>query len=359
MHNKTVNIISFQMSYNYGSALQSYALKQVLEHLGCNIRFINIKPNCFERTFNWTYEGANKLKESFEEFQYLHFTPSLDFNMDNYTSWNFSESEIFIVGSDQVWNLKYTQERWQNFFLDFVPEKNKKVAYAASFGQKNMDFDANIFIEITQYLKRFKAISCREKDGADFCQNKVHVDAIRVLDPTLLNIDYSSLFDYKEYHSVNKELVFFGFGVDRKLQYEWVKYMGKELQLSVRVINGNTNESGLLYSHYVTPSEWLSIIYNASILVTNSFHAMAFAINFRIPFIIIPRDLGKTFDEMDFSRFESLLSDLELEDRYFSSFEEIQSDHRWKNPIDYDKVYEKLNILKECSLNFLKQALEN
>jgi hypothetical protein len=346
-----INIVSFQMAHNYGSVLQSYGLKQVIERLGYDVRHVNMKPDC--------WNGNEKLKDFFEQFTKINFAHSLDlFDKEN-NILKFNNSDIFIVGSDQVWNIKYTGQYYKEFFLNFVPKENKKIAYAASFGEGRLQADINILDDIKIYLQRFDKISCREKDGVKYCREELGIQAVQALDPALLNIDYSSLFNPKKFSLEKEELVFFSLAKDRSLQYEWIEYIGKEQGLNVRIVNGNPTKTNFSYSHYVSPEEWLSRLYNSSLIVTNSFHAMIFAINFKKPFIIIPRNFGLTFDENEYSRFESLLSDLNLEDRYFFSFEEIKSDHRWKQPIDYDKVYAKLEPLREFSLNFLREALKD
>jgi coenzyme F420-reducing hydrogenase beta subunit len=348
-----INIVSFQMAHNYGSVLQSYGLKQVVEQLGWDVRHINMKPNC--------WNGNEKLKDVFEEFTKMNFPHSIDlFDKEN-NILKFNDLDVFIVGSDQVWNMRYTGQYYKEFFLNFVPKENKKIAYAASFGENKIHagIGMNILDEIKTYLQRFHKISCREKDGVNYCMEEFGIPAVQVLDPALLNIDYAPLFNPEKYSLDEEELVFFSLAKDRSLQYDWIEYIGKEQKLNVRIVNGNPTNTTFLYSHYVSPEEWLSRLYNSSLIVTNSFHAMIFAISFKKPFIIIPRNFEYVFDGMEYSRFESLLSDLDLEDRYFTSFEELKSDHRWKQPIDYDKVYAKLEPLREFSLNFLREALKD
>ncbi len=354
-----VNIISTQLAYNYGSVLQSFSLKQVIENFGYDVRFINLKPDCYESiAFNWKYKGSERIRDNFARFRKLNFPHSLDLYDINGNCLEFNERDIFVVGSDQVWNIKYTEKYYREFFLSFVSDKNKKISYAASFGVQEPNLEISTLSEIKGYLERFYEISCREKSGVDFCADKLKIDAVRVLDPTLLGIDYSTLFNPGNYKTIGDELVFAAFGVDRLIEYGWIKYVAKELDLNVRVINGNPAEPDFLYSHYVTIDEWLSRLYNATLIVTNSFHVMSFAIVFKKSFIIVPRSIGKGENENEFSRFESLFSDLGIEGRFFSSFEEIKSDQRWRKPLDYQLIYKKLEPLRQYSLNFLKQALE-
>jgi|GEM_PF-381358 Polysaccharide pyruvyl transferase. len=360
MNNKIVNIVSFQLAYNYGSVLQSFALKQMIERLGYDVQHITPRPVGFELiTFNWAYKGSERIRSSFDQFRKQNFPHSSHLYNEDGKILDFNDSDIFVVGSDQVWNLRYSGEQYREFFLNFVPEKNRRIAYAPSFGGTKLEASNDVLSEINTYLQKFQTISCRENTGVNYLKNEFGINASKVLDPTLLEIDYSSLFNPDKYPAEGDELVFFGLGSERLEQYTWIRYIGKNADLKVRVINGIEADEEFLYSHYVSPDEWLSRLYNSSMIVTSSFHAMAFAIIFKKPFVARPRSVNNTANENEQSRYIDLLSDLGLEDRYFSSLEEIQSDHRWKNPIDYEKVYEKLSALKEYSLNFLKQSLEN
>ena len=356
---KFVNILTTQMAYNYGSVLQAYALKQVVERMGYDVRLINLKPDCFDTVaFNFKQPGSEKVRIAFNDFRRKNFPYSLSLYDEEGNYLKFNRSDIFIVGSDQVWNVRYSGEYWREYFLSFVPDKNKRIAYATSLGEKSIKLAGDELAEVNTYLHRFSAISCREKDGATYIKEQFDVNAIRVLDPTLLGINYNSLFNPVNYPTDKKYLTFFGFGADRLIQNRWVRYMAKEINLQVRVMNGNPVEIDFEYDHYVSPEEWLARIYNASFIVTNSYHACLFAIIFKKPFIMVPRSLEQNQEEQEYSRYLSLFSDIGLEDRIFSSFEEIQSDHRWKNPIDYNEVYKKMEPLREFSLQFLKQALE-
>ncbi len=352
-----VNIVSFQMAYNYGSVLQSYALKQVVERLGYDVRHINLKPNSVEKAFDWNYGGAQQLRQSFNEFRKTHFPHSLNLYDHNQMSLKFNNFDIFIAGSDQIWNPVYSDRYYREFFLNFVPDTNKKIAYAASFGAKSTI--ENLHDEIQKYLLRFDAVSCREEEAVELCKDYFNIEACQVLDPTLLDIDYSQLFHPEKFQPSSPELVFFGLGEDRVKQYDWLKYIAKEQNLNAKVINGTPTDKDMLYAHYVSVEEWLSLLYNSSMIVTNSYHAFLFAIIFRKPFMIVPRHVGKSNETMEFSRFESLLSDLGLENRYFASLEEIKADHRWKDSIDYSSVYAKLEQLKKLSVTFLEKALKN
>jgi len=89
----------------------------------------------------------------------------------------------FIVGSDQVWNPHYDFVAGKCDFLTFA-RNYQKISYAASFGVNEIPYERKF--EFAEYLKNFKAISVREKQGARIVEELVKRNAAVVLDPTLL-----------------------------------------------------------------------------------------------------------------------------------------------------------------------------
>ena len=153
---------------NYGGLLQSYALVQYLRQKGYDAEQISFKEkDCpgIKRYFfgitrltllNILLLVCKKLKEkklsrvykdistvtisnlkaryaALEEFQY--FIPHSDKIYDSNTISECNDAyDIVIVGSDQVWNLEWYN---QEYFLDFVEKRQKKISYAASMPKTN------------------------------------------------------------------------------------------------------------------------------------------------------------------------------------------------------------------------------
>src|SRR5690606_26995758 len=92
-----------------------------------------------------------------------------------------------IVGSDQTWRPKYSPNIY-NYYLDFLKDNNqiKKLAYASSFGTAEWEYTTEQTEKCKTLAKQFHAISVREHTGVDLCREKLGVEAIQLLDPTLL-----------------------------------------------------------------------------------------------------------------------------------------------------------------------------
>ena len=95
--------------------------------------------------------------------------------------------EALVVGSDQTWRAKYNRGRLFDMFLRFARDfTGKKIAYAASFGVDNWEYSKKQTAICTSLLQQFNAISVRETSGVTLCKEYLRLNAIAVLDPTLL-----------------------------------------------------------------------------------------------------------------------------------------------------------------------------
>ena len=100
-----------------------------------------------------------------------------------------------------------------------------------------------------------------------------------------------------------------------------------------------------------TPERWLQLIHDAEYVVTNSFHATAFSVLFHKKFFtVVNGDKDKGINV----RMNDFLTGLGLEDRIFS---DIPAELDLSD-IDYTKVDEKIRIMREESMEFLRQNLE-
>ena len=120
--------------------------------------------------------------------------------IDKLTDIKEGDVDCIIVGSDQVWRAKYFIEQWQtgieDAFLAFTKGWNiKRIAYAASFGVDTWEYTPEETMKCREAIKMFDAISVREDSGIDLLKKHLNVDAIQVVDPTLLltKDDYRTL----------------------------------------------------------------------------------------------------------------------------------------------------------------------
>ncbi len=362
MKAKKVGIITFHRSYNYGSALQAYALQTYIEALGFNVKIIDFVLNKdFEqyklfRTSLYKRQiqsvGADvlffpyhlKRKINFETFakKRMHLTKNKYFSSNELTPLN-SEFDIFVCGSDQIWNIDCTHGVEPAYFLAFADDRKTKIAYAPSLA--HIKFETDYKDNLKKLLERFDAISVREESTVPYLQSIVQKKIETALDPTLLlnSNEYLKMVNAKACESkyifaymleVNAELIQYCERLKKKTGYQLYYLTSK--------VNSGFGEGKNLFG--ISPEEFLRYIYQAQYVVTNSFHATVFSILFNKKFCTFPTSKSS-------SRMVDLLEKLNMLDRIDNISFNID------NPINYKAVESRLEKLRYKSSIFLKNAL--
>ena len=167
---KNIGIITFHCSYNYGSVLQAYALQKYLINNGYNVKIIDYRSKNYDmyHLFKlWMLKYPLKLlaenrhinrlirrKYNFLHFinESMHLTNKKYLYNDDLTVLN-NEFNVFIAGSDQIWNPVCTGGVDSNFFLNFVDGRvNKRIAYAPSLAHAS--FEDKILNEMCGYIEK-------------------------------------------------------------------------------------------------------------------------------------------------------------------------------------------------------------
>lgn len=359
---KNIGIITFHCSYNYGSVLQAYALQQYLIKQGYNVKIIDYRSKNYDMYHLlklWMLKYPAKLWSENRhlnrlikrKYNFLHFinenmrlTEKKYLYSDDLTELN-DEFDVFIAGSDQIWNPVCTGGVDPNFFLAFVNDKiNKKIAYAPSLAHTS--FDDRVLEEMCGYIEKFDGISVREESGKEILKNNIKKNIVVTLDPTMLLEEC----DYKEIEvqpTFSKSYIFvYMLEKDDQSLIEYVYKISREKNLDIVYIHLNNIFSGK-YTHNVygcKVGEFLWYIKNAYYVVSNSFHATVFSIIYQKKFCTF-----KT--EKSYSRMVGLLNSLGLENRIY--WEEFLIE----NSINYKEVRNKWNVLKNPSADFLTQSI--
>ena len=122
-------ILNLWSCVNYGAALTCYGVQCLAESLGLSSKVIHYVPK-----IALVYKGS--FAEKFAK-KYLNLTTPVQ-NYNDFLLLN-NNCNIFITGSDQVWNPGIMRTHHSNvseniYLLDFVKKENKKISYAPSFG---------------------------------------------------------------------------------------------------------------------------------------------------------------------------------------------------------------------------------
>lgn len=346
-----IGYVGWWYGKNYGSVMTNFALEQYIESLGYSVLMLEWpekrKPfspveDSFARRFaNKYYERS--IRRTYEEL------PDLNWFCD-----------MFLVGSDQLWNYWSTKENGSYFFLDFVNDSRKKIAYATSFGHSVYGAPRNELEKNAFHLNRFDYISVREKDGIDLCHNVFGVEAQWAIEPVFL-LDrgkYEAVAEQSEIKTDAKYMLAYILtpSVEKR---DAIQALAERMGLNVILIldaQSNIEENKQIMDmpesirENIEMEDWLKYIKDAELVVTDSFHGTCFSIIFERQFICIGNPLR------GLSRFITLLETCRLEDRMVLDASEI-IDYNYDNEIDYRGVQENMSGIIAESKKWLSDAL--
>lgn len=356
---KKIGILTFQFpeNRNFGASLQSYACMKLLKKFNKNVELINYYKNDFdysfkERILSWI--ESNKFFEYNKKF--LNLTRKITSN-ENLDFLN-KEFDTFIVGSDQVWRDKYLNKKTKHYFLDFVDDNKKKIAYAASFGIDFWEGDKRLTEEIKTLIKKFDSISVREESGIDICRDTFGIDnVICVLDPTLMisKEDYQPILDdWKDKSHLKKKYIAHMLLDDNEKLKRESQNIADYLKADINYIKGKYKK--ILWKNYFAynkVSQWLTYLKDAELIITDSFHCTVFSLIFHKKFIVVANPVR------GIARLETLLGKVGLKDRFFTNIEDVMKSGIFDKEIDYNEVDKKLEVHRRYSMEFLKKALED
>jgi len=373
-----IAIITQPLIYNYGGILQNFALQHVLKSLGCEVTTINrltkisnrkiffskIKQIFFNHHQNKLIFNSEKSKiyKNTQDFidKYIQHIDVINPTKESLNQLCEGKFEGIVVGSDQVWRTAYVKDIYQEFF-DFLEgdTKIKKYAYAASFGTDKWMFTDEQTVRCKELIQKFHAVSVREDSGVKLCNNFFNKAATCVLDPTLLlekEVYEKICVKLKKEDTGGKNL--FTYVLDSSEVKDQIisnivsKYNYKHITNQPKYsLEGNKNIKFHLEDFIYPEIEgWIKGFRDADFIITDSFHGTVFSIIFNKPFFSIVNE------ERGASRFSSLLAKLGLEDRLINANQSISED-LLNERIDYDKVNERLQNLRNDSLRFIKDKL--
>ncbi len=376
-----IGIITLPFNPNYGGLLQAFALQTVLKRMGHEVWSVNRKTRDMPLSI-MIISFANRLIKSIlkrkigvirswatvKEVQVIdqHVIRFLSENIrttdllkseKDFSNLSRYEFDAYIVGSDQVWRPKYSPSL-ANHFLGFIDGKSaiKRISYAASFGVDNWEFTPEQTDECRKLVTRFNAVGVREDSAVKLCKDNFGIDAVQVLDPTLLlaKEDYITLVENDNIPECKGTLL--TYVLDKSPEkLEFISKIARETGLTEVSIMPKSifrDAGSRRISDCIFPpvTAWLRGFMDAEYVITDSFHGTAFAIIFNKPFLA----LGNKKRGM--TRFTSLLKVFGLEDRIILSADSLLTEKLYA-PIDFKHVNEILATKKQEAMKFLEDSL--
>lgn len=383
-----IGIVTYwSSSDNYGQQLQCFALQKYLIGLGHDTYLIKYMPTNhiplwrrIARSIKYRLLVSSEQKEKdkklklicernkllncrrgFKEFRdkYIKSTEIVYRNIKELRN-NPPDADIYICGSDQVWNNSLKDPDTAGWFLDFGKPTAKRMSYAASIGR---DIDSSEINRFTKYLKNFNAISVREQKAYALCHQLGFDKSIIAIDPTLLL--NSSAYDSIEIDSngtdvAGKPYVFiYTLNIRTAEEIYWddfQKIIAKD-GLQIRSVSS----SGYLPARELLPGvqneqatipEWLSLIKHSEYVITTSFHGVVFCLLYHKPFyaVLLNNEYSKGND-----RIISLLEFLHLSNLIVSNSESLKQIN-FEN-IDWIDIDAMIALLRQKSTHFIDDTL--
>lgn len=365
---KKIDIITLHKVPNYGSVLQTYASEIVFQELGYDTEIIDYCPDRFKtnnrlddeyKRFSFKYKNCMIkmmfsiiMKKSLRKQQII-FDGFLDkyVNLsERYNSYEEllkapPEADIYCTGSDQVWNTKTNGFVEYPFYLAFVKNNKKKIGFSVSFGRTKLEAEEKKAVK--PLLEEYSGIGVREKSGV-FVLNELGIDnCYNTLDPTLtVNRDYWTSIVSKVQMQYSDYILIYEFNNSEKINVVAEK-LSKKTGLKIIRISYWYHKKYKNQECIVLPTveEFLWLINNATYIITNSFHAVAFSTIFQKKFLAIA---PKAFSV----RIGDYLKLIGLEDRYISSEDQFE---KCLENINYDEVTKILDFEINNTLSYLKK----
>lgn len=375
---KKIGILTLPPIYNYGNILQIYALQYVINDMGYEAVLINRNPqrnrlSYIKNRISVFVADLLKLRKGYfysDRNVKLVSLKTRKFIIENIKQTQLCKSnkELYeitkdfhaiIVGSDQVWRVSNDDDICI-YFLDpkIFDRKILRISYAASFGVDRWLENSVQTKKCINLLKNFAGISVREKSGVDICKKMFGIDAIQVIDPTLLldcsvyknilsgisvdkRISRKDIMCYILDNSSMKKLIIDE--ISRILQCEYYYFLPKQKSS----LYDNVKMKNCMYP---SVEEWIYSFYSSPFIITDSFHGCVFSIIFNKSFWVIANP------QRGLSRITSLLTMFGLQDRLISSPKEIVLE-KIRKEINWHKVNRIKEQLREKGREYLSQRI--
>lgn len=356
---KKVGIMTFHRAENYGAALQAYALQQRLSIENFNTFIIDYRCKSIENNYKlFTFNNIKNLISSIifvipnviRKISFLRFRKN-NFNLTkSYYDIvkDYPDLDIYITGSDQVWNPQITNGLDDGYLLNFGPKQAKRISYAASIGKRGIDNSD----DYVNKLEKIDCISVRELTAKKDLQSITNKEINVVLDPVFL-LNKQQWLEVLPNKKNKKQKYIFCYDLDYIPDfYNVANEISKKTGLPI--IYFSRRNKGYCFkckSKFTCgPLEFLYYLKNSEYVVTTSFHATAFSLIFNKKFWVVPP--MKTS-----SRIVDILKIFDLDNRIILDYRDFKNRDYDEN-IDFNSINSKLDKEREKSLKWLSKALK-
>lgn len=369
---KSVGIITFHASHNYGSMLQAYALQQVILKMGFDCEIINFRTKKQKDFYKPMFLCGNWLQRIKRTLFYLSFIKDLkkkhqlfeDFllhelvlsDKEYATLEELKKADLkydyYLSGSDQIWNTSCLDFDWA-YFLPFV-KQGRKIAYAPSLGPVPLQkYTVEQQKLVNELLGQYDSVSVREQEAAMRLKEIAGKEYPVTMDPTLLltSQDWERKINDKPLIK-GRYIFFYAPWYDEKVlslvnsmaEYWKMPVVFSQFYYGLKNRKWITNKNFYFYLP-AGPYEFLNLCKYATCIIGTSFHLVVFSILLRVPFY--------TVNGLSDSRISNLLNLTGLQSQ---SIELSNSMIDIPINLDFDKADKYIREERLASLNWLQQS---
>ena len=371
-----VGLITYHSAYNFGSVLQAYATQETIKKLGHDVKIINYRMPS-QKNFYSLFPKKLGIKRILINILMIPTVRKRVLRQKKYEIlfekiFNLSEEinepeelekfsdvfEIYVSGSDQVWNNKsneYIGVDWKRYMgpylLNFTA--HKKVSFASS--PESMT-KAEIE-EIKDELLKFNKISCREQHSSELLYDILNMRIETVLDPTLLLrekewLNLASGWDNK--YTKQKYIFYYVFKGVRGLNKDLKKICNLTKKRKMQVVTSVPlsyviPRRNLINAIDADSNDFINLIYNAEYVITNSYHGTLFSVNFNKNFYSLQSE------KIEYSRVEQMAKRLGFSERVIYNLDNVDLDSN----VDFKEINRNIDVYSKQSINYLNEALKN
>lgn len=372
-----VGILSMQRIINYGSFMQSYALKRIIESMGHEVEFVDYRVEApifftdkekknyrktkimnFIKDFIVTYNGLffllpKEKRETFEHYKRYNKEFLLLLGVSNKRNYN-PKLDVLIIGSDEVFNCLQKNPRvgYSRELFGVNNNAKKLMSYAASFGNTTLQKlnEYGVSDEVSDMLSKFDCISVRDSNSGKI------VDELTGKEPNY-NLDPVLIYDF------SKEIPNIQIKSDYIVVYAYPGRLKSEEKKAIRDFAEKKKKRLVCLGGYqdfcdeyidATPFELLAYVKNADYVITDTFHGTIYSIINNKQFVsFIRKSTNGSYGNQE--KMTDLLQRLGLLKR--GIFESKELETVIEQSIDYNEVEKLRKIEIENAINYLKKNL--
>lgn len=365
-----VGILSMQRIQNYGSFLQAYGLKSILEELGADVEFVDYKPGDPLIHNNESKGTIRKVKKAFEAFggkaplkEKIKFIKyKKDYSKNYYPLLNISSEynyspklDLLVIGSDEVFNCVQDNPNVGFTPAFFGQDSNAKhiISYAGSFGNTTLDKlkKYKVVDSISKWFSDFDDISVRDQNSANIVEALLGRKPSVNLDPVLM-YDYMSSGKVPTAIEDNNYLILYGYsGRFTSEECNVIHSFAKRKGLKIYCIGGLQD----CCDKYLDcdPFKVISYFKNAEYVITDTFHGTIMSIITHQNFVTLVRNKGYGNSE----KLVDLMARLKLNNRKLENLSDLGD--KLNITINYTETDQIIDTERKKTREYLKKWVKN